>query len=76
MSGEKVERLRQKAEDCVQNASRVSKPETKVMWLEMAQQYLQLADSFEKVTAHPAPTEPAEKAQAQAVDGANFTLGS
>ncbi len=64
MGGDKVERLRQKAEDCVQNASRVPKPETKVMWLEMAQQCLQLADSFEKVTVQPRPTEQAGNAQA------------
>jgi hypothetical protein len=39
-------------EDCPHNAARVSTPEMKIMLLEMTQQYLRLAESFEKGTAH------------------------
>ena len=58
MINEKVERLRRKAEECLQNAAQASKPETKVMWLEMAQQYLHLAESFERVSAQGTVTGP------------------
>ena len=45
MTVEKVERYRHKAEDCLRNAAAASKPDAKAMWLEMAQQHLQLADA-------------------------------
>jgi hypothetical protein len=57
---EKVERYRRKAEDRLRNAAAASDLKSEVMWLEMAQQYLQLADTLEKVSVRGVSDEPSK----------------
>jgi hypothetical protein len=52
----KADTYRQKAEDCLRAAARVSNPAAKAMWLEMAQQCLVIATSrYRRMAADPKP---------------------
>lgn len=48
MPAKKIEEFRSKAEECLRRATETSRPEDKVIFLEMAQQWLMLATSAEK----------------------------
>jgi hypothetical protein len=48
MPARKTDEYRRKAEECLTQAARIAKPEIKAMWLEMAQQWLMLADGAGK----------------------------
>lgn len=48
MPASKIEDFRRKAQECLQRATETTRPEDKAMLLEMAQQWLTLAENAER----------------------------